>query len=564
MNDEAGKHDSLDELSEDLRAAVECLKQRPVPEAAMQRALDRAAHCGSLVRSTDPWLRLKAPLRWAAAVAACIAIVAWFWRPSDLWADVVKAVQGKPWIHLTRGGANSGQSPEVWLSTSRGIGGSRSEEQISFFDDRLRIIHRYNLKDHVLYRLPASTESGELVEGQILLEIFQGLFRGDAELKAGFSGMILKDQRRIQTDQGGRKWDEYELHFQIPSRPDADVRMKFVVDPQTRLPHSITTNNGEWNFDYPENGPADIYALGVPKDAKLVDRVPTGDMARVLASIEAGRDRFDDFHAIVIRDLPPDMSPGRGPGRKFPMAFLVWKKGKRWRVEVGMAASLLEEPVPANKDKKEWVREACKKAFFTTANVCDGKAVYGGDMPSDGRERGNFALLATADRSHAYYVGEALRVMPFLWGYPLTFNSPNDRTEETVNLKPSEGPPNTILVTSRLVDLRGHDPANTFKFYRFWLNPMRGYAVVRHDILFSDPAVTPPTDRDQQELMDQWEQTPSGIWYPTRVGTGSLSKGLETGARWYHFFLDFPADMPDELFKPAKRTVLTDRYPVGS
>jgi hypothetical protein len=28
--------------------------------------------------------------------------------------------------------------------------------------------------------------------------------------------------------------------------------------------------------------------------------------------------------------------------------------------------------------------------------------------------------------------------------------------------------------------------------------------------------------------------------------------------------LDFSADFPDELFKPAKRTVLTDRYLVGS
>jgi hypothetical protein len=64
--------------------------------------------------------------------------------------------------------------------------------------------------------------------------------------------------------------------------------------------------------------------------------------------------------------------------------------------------------------------------------------------------------------------------------------------------------------------------------------------------------------------MDQWEQTPSGIWYSTRIGIASRSKDLKTGATWYHFFLDFKDDMPDELFKPAKRTVLTDRYPVGS
>jgi hypothetical protein len=34
-------------------------------------------------------------------------------------------------------------------------------------------------------------------------------------------------------------------------------------------------------------------------------------------------------------------------------------------------------------------------------------------------------------------------------------------------------------------------------------------------------------------------------------------------ATWYHFFLDFPADMSDDLFKPAQSIVLTDLYPVG-
>ncbi len=483
--------------------------------------------------------------------------------PSDLWADVVKAVQAKPWIHGTLRSAKPGESQEFWISTSRAVGGSRSAEQISYFDDRLRITHQYEPQKKILYRLPSS--SADLGQGQQLLEIFQGLFRGDAELKAQLSGLILKDQKRTQTEKDGRKWDEYELVFQIPSRPDADARMTFVVDTQTRLPRSMRWTNaggeaGEFTFDYPENGPADIYALGVPRDAKLIDRVPTGDIARILAGIEAGRDRFDDFHAIVIRDLPPDMLPGRGPGRKFPTAFLVWKKGACWRVEVGMAAALLEFPDPPNKNRAEWVREACKKAVFDPLSVCDGKAVYRGDL-SGGATRGSFKLV---DAGHqAISSPDAMRVMPASWCYPVTFNPPNDRTEEVVNLNPSEGPPNTILVTSRVVDMRGHDPARTLAFTRFWLDPMRGYSVVRQDSLRADPATKPPTDESFQALMDQWEQTPSGVWYPTRVCSGSIQELKETKATWYHFFLDFPAAMPDELFKPAKRTALSDRYPVG-
>ena len=42
--------------------------------------------------------------------------------------------------------------------------------------------------------------------------------------------------------------------------------------------------------------------------------------------------------------------------------------------------------------------------------------------------------------------------------------------------------------------------------------------------------------------MDQWEQTPKGVWYPTRVGCGSIQEHKEKKATWYHFFLDFHAD----------------------
>jgi hypothetical protein len=565
MNDETYKPDSPDELPGVLRAAVDRLKQRPIPQAAMQRALDRAARCASPIRWTERRLIQRAALGFAAAVAACIALSLWLAQPSDLWANVVKAVQARPWIHARLQDAAPGQSREFWTSTSRAVGGSRSGEEISFFDDRLRISYHYKPQEKVLYRLPASAQ--DLGQGEQFLAMFQGLFRGDSELKAGLPGMVLKDQKRIQTEKDGRKWDQYELHFQIPSHPDVDMHMTFLVDAQTRLPRSMTMTGRpgqslEWNFDYPENGPADIYALGVPKDAKLIDRVPTGDMPRMLAAMQAGRDRFDDFHAIVVRSSSPDSFGG--PGQEIPMLFLVWKKGNRWRVEIGVGVGeFLRAGFSPNKDNKEVVREACKATFFDSIEVSDGKVVYEGSL---GENRGSFKSVGTADQGSWRFRG-ALEAMPANWCYPESFPPPNDRTEETVDLKPTDGPPNTIMVTSHLLQAR----ENEIPYQRFWLDPARDYAVVRYDILNADPANKVPTTQVSQHLMDQWEQTPGGIWYPTRAGQGSLwkerkpdSRGVMPYVEWYHFFLDFQAEMPDDLFKPARRTVLTDRYPVAS
>ena len=83
MNDETYEPDSLDELRGDLRVAVERLKQRPIPQAAVDRALDRALHCDSRSRWAAHWSRRKALIGLAGAVAACLAIGFWLLRPSD-------------------------------------------------------------------------------------------------------------------------------------------------------------------------------------------------------------------------------------------------------------------------------------------------------------------------------------------------------------------------------------------------------------------------------------------------------------------------------------------------
>ena len=64
--------------------------------------------------------------------------------------------------------------------------------------------------------------------------------------------------------------------------------MLFRVDPETKL-LQLSRYETQWEgrtrafetrFDYPKKGPADVYDLGVPKTAKLVDRVPANDLTQ--------------------------------------------------------------------------------------------------------------------------------------------------------------------------------------------------------------------------------------------------------------------------------------------
>ena len=56
----------------------------------------------------------------------------------------------------------------------------------------------------------------------------------------------------------------------------------------------------EMELSYPETGPIDIYDLGVPRDAKLVDRVPADDIRRVISEIKSSAERFEEHLALNV------------------------------------------------------------------------------------------------------------------------------------------------------------------------------------------------------------------------------------------------------------------------
>ncbi len=543
MSDQQSSTDSSDELSGILRTAVEELKREPIPEAAMQQALDRAEQRAIPAARTNRRLRRTAVLGLAGAVAACIVLVVWYSRPTNLWAQVVRAVQTKPWIH-----AVSRQDGKVffesWRPMSGTVFGRRADRAITFVDERSQVAFDYDEERKLLYRRRAS-DLDQSVLG-LPVEFFQGMFRGDEKLKWPSPDTIVKEQYRRQIKRDGRDWDELELVLHDPRQPKLQT-WKILVDPRTHLPRSMSSEpfRVTIDIDYPDSGPADIYGLGVPKNAKLVDCIPTGEVARIIATIKAERDRFDDFHAIVVEDR--GWEPIRQEHRT---TYLVWKKGTRWRIEEddGFPKNI---PDAASEDNGPWLREQCAKGKFSQYYICDGNRFYKGD---------DFDLIGAADSDGIWGIPGGpftSQPMPAFWAYPPEYFAPDADLQLQLTNNPSGGPAGSVVLS---VPGTGWNIA----FQRFWLDPKRNFALVRSDRLESGPAKTSASPEGFRDRMDSWKQTPKGVWYPTRVsrtlGTeppkeGNMKKG-------FHFFLEFGTEMPDSLFKPEKRTVFLDRYPV--
>src|SRR5262249_6815388 len=122
---------------------------------------------------------------------------------------------------------------------------------------------------------------------------------------------------------------------------------------------------------------------------------------------------------------------------------------------------------------------------------------------------------------------------------------------------PKEGPADTVLLTARLT--RPSEP-NAYYRSRYWVDPSRGCVTLRytHDEL-GGPGGKPRPDAagSVTYAMDRLEQSPNGVWYPTRVRfKDAVRPGPGRGkpvdlVTW--FYVDFKAELPDSLFEPRDR-----------
>ncbi|GAH55059.1 unnamed protein product, partial [marine sediment metagenome] len=82
--------------------------------------------------------------------------------------------------------------------------------------------------------------------------------------------------------------------------------------------------NGKMRFDYPEHGPGDIYAVGVPKDADVFDTRPKGSLKDLTKEIQRRFDKgFGDYIAVVLESTGSREEPNNP---SYPNMVLVMRR----------------------------------------------------------------------------------------------------------------------------------------------------------------------------------------------------------------------------------------------
>jgi hypothetical protein len=127
--------------------------------------------------------------------------------------------------------------------------------------------------------------------------------------------------------------------------------------------------------------------------------------------------------------------------------------------------------------------------------------------------------------------------------------------------KGENGPAGSVRVELQLAKRDRPDDRSAFHKEEFWLQPKYGYAVVKH--VSSDcPAVDEDPLWKEKRIIhayDDYRQTPHGLWYPTvsrlknpyRSENKDKPGGVEFHDQVTCFYLDFTAELRDELFSTA-------------
>ena len=552
---------SLEDRLESLGAA---LRSRPRQTAELMDKVREAALTGSTERPVSlrlhDLLRRRRKLITAAtgtmAAICAVLLIAIVWSPSQAvgWAEVAKAIQSQKWIHGTITFAD-GEPGAMWMSPERQIWAFRLNESFYFNDGRERAKYEYLGRNKPITKYPLGED-----DAQKVLPL-NALSQDKSTIGPWLFGTekILEQQRR-EVVEGGKTWIEFQMVLWRREMNQATLR----VDPKTRLPVYMIiaspkdqTNSIRWVFDYPAEGPTDIYALGVPREIKIDDRMPADNVLRVLDAMAASRASIGNFRLIV------------GQSNFFPSS-VVYRKGNRWRVDSwrskrGEQLDLMPD-APEERNWGEWFAEQIRLSYLSQVFVCDGKTVWQNSSFQPGaeprwkpsREAAPLDLMS----------GEGLGMLSMAPGAKIASLlfpdlSPKPGWGFEFDAKPADAPGCVLIKRSTGVTF----PKGAIGHEWYYLDQEKGYALVRAELFSLPPEAkaVPDATRGQNLRMVDFRQSSQGFWYPAIVhntmhflardnqqGQGATQQ-IKTVARYY---FDFNADLPDSLFTIDEAQVL--------
>lgn len=347
----------------------------------------------------------------------------------------------------------------------------------------------------------------------------------------------------------GQAARQYDFRLTKPGNPNAGRTVSLVVNDETQLLVSMEATYQDsarsvTQYDYPISGPANMYALGIPETARVIDRRASTDVREVASKWMTARTEFDNYDAIFVQ-YPDKLSHSVTTGLNTTIKR-VRRKGNRYRIDTLLKPRFdISEP-NVETDMHEWWVENRDRYWSAPELICDGSVVTtyllkDGRVPKNGkpnlevklRQKGGVQGI-TSDPTVAWpHLMPEYACRPHLW---TTIESRQFEYDPAS----TDGPKGTVrLIVSK-------PGKTTSERHRYWLDPAKEFVVTK--------IVQPVFDRKTNdvayvdtETLSQFKRSPGGFCYPT-LAQRTTSTSKHTQIR--HYYVDFSVELDDDLFEP--------------
>ena len=219
----------------------------------------------------------------AAAAVIIIAVLAginYFGGSIDgasvAWAEMIESMKQLPWMHIVME-SNRGEGKqrfEVWVSFESQIAATkRSSGEAAYRNGRTHLAHVYDPDEHSI-TVSYFSDADDISKGATSVwNFWESWLKQVAESSTAFTEETGQYNRR--------KAKIYKVNA---SKDERAYEGMIIVDIERNLPvfgnqKSFDSNGNlikekDLYFEYPENGPASIYDVGVPKSAKVINNLP--------------------------------------------------------------------------------------------------------------------------------------------------------------------------------------------------------------------------------------------------------------------------------------------------
>jgi hypothetical protein len=424
-----------------------------------------------------------------------------------------------------------------------------------FQDLESGIAWKFNARTDVIERVPALKVRGNMVTDLQLPMVLHSLINPSHEQHDVLGGERILKTSSGRVEEGEHEWTEFLIRVQKANNASDERVVRVRLNAESQLPAlwEVRDANGATAvtlFDYPANGPTNIFDLGVPKTATVIDHVPTGELSHIIESLKADRGRFDDYDAIAVEQL-------EGTKTKFDPSFKnssikrIRRSGHRYRIDQLLTAKRTLAAPSKDESMGEWWLNNREQFWSVPQLLCDGQHTSLYQM-TDGRiiplTKPNLSVILAKENTGRLPSDDPAvewpSLMPEYSCRPHLWEFDENRSFE-MTPKADDGPPGSIRVV-----VSGSRGRWSGELYRYWFDPKRNYVLLQSTATFfkKDSDLVPLTTTDK---FDDFTQSPSGKWFPQLVRRTTTDPQAAGRTEVTRFYVDFAVDLPAGLFSSS-------------